>query len=344
MKRSKWMGIAVAVAMLASSMSALSVSAADEVLMGDIDNDGYLTGHDTAMLSRYLLDDTYTLTEDQLSRADITGDGLIDEADVTWIQVNEEYILGDYDLDGYASSDDAYEAMVHLYEGTVEEMTPLQFNLLDVDANGCISYMDAQGIMMFYARRNVGYDQFCDEPFCYYFHCDENSLGKYRMLGDLDGDFVLTDHDALMAAKADTLTLPEGTDIFNYYLKGDVNFDGKIDQTDADWIHEHAEYGIGELRKDGTLGDSDAAYMALQIYATESVGKKLEIVPEKTYDSVLVEGQTTCKIGELDYNLLDANADGKVDTIDAQLLLTSTAYISVGRSYESVYQDVMLSQ
>lgn len=341
MKRSKWMGIAVAVAMLASSMSALSVSAADEVLMGDIDNDSYLTGHDTAMLSRYLLDDTYTLTEDQLSRADITGDGLIDEADVTWIQVNEEYILGDYDLNGYISADDAYEAMVHVYEGTVDEMTPLQFNLLDVDANGYISYMDAQGIMMFYANRTVGFDSFCGEPFCYYYHYEEGSFGSIFNLGDVDNDGVLTDHDALLAAKGGI----QRDDPTGWYtLQSDVNFDGKIDQADADWIHEHAEYGIGELRKDGTLGDSDAAYMALQIYATESVGRELEIVPGETYDSVLVEGQTTCKIGELDYNLLDANADGKVDTIDAQLLLTSTVYISVGRSYESVYQDVMLSR
>lgn len=343
MKRSKWMGIAVAIAMLASSMSALSVSAADEFLMGDIDNDGYLTGHDTAMLSRYLLDDTYTLTEDQLSRADITGDGLIDEADVTWIQVNEEYALGDYDLDGRVIPEDANEIVQHLFNKTVKDMTPLQRNLVDVDANGYVSYMDTQGIIEFYARETVGSDSFCGEPFCYYFHFEEDSLGKHLMLGDLDGDFVLTDHDALMAAKIDTLTLPKDTYILNYYMKGDVNFDGVIDQTDSDWIHEHAEYAIGELRKDGTLGDSSAAYVALQVYAVESVGKELEVVPEKTYDEVLVEGQTKCKIGEVDYNLLDANADGKVDTTDAQLLLTSTAYVSVGRSYESAYRDVMLS-
>ncbi|MGN1402763.1 MAG: dockerin type I domain-containing protein [Ruminococcus sp.] len=337
MKKRNWMGITVAATMLAGSLSALPVSAADDILMGDIDNDGYLTGHDTAMLSRHLLDDTYTLTENQLSRADITGDGLIDEADVTWIQVNEEYALGDYNLDGHTTSDDAHDVMVHYQEQTVDEMTPLQFNLADVDANGCISFLDTIGIMDIYGNYFVGNNIFCGEPFCYYYHYDGS------LLGDMDGDRSLTDHDAIMAAKASTTTPPEDAIAWQNYMMGDVNGDGVIDQEDSDWIHEHAEYAIGDLHKDGSLGDSSAACIALRLYALESMGKEVEIVAEKTYDKILVEGWPKNFIGELDYNLLDANADGKVDATDAQLLLTSSAYVSVGRSYESAYQDVMLS-
>lgn len=343
MKRHNWMGIAIAAAMLTGTLSGLSVSAADSTVPGDIDNDGYLTGHDTAMLSRYLLDDTYTLTEDQLSRADITGDGLIDEADVTWMHVNQEYALGDYDLGGVTTPDDAYYIILHIMEQTIEEMTPLQRNLADTDANGLISYMDIEGIMDIYAKEGVGHEAFCGEPFCYYYHYEEGSLGEYFILGDLDGDLVLTDHDALMAAKIDTLETPKNTTTLHFYMKGDLNYDGKVDQADSDWIHEHAEYAIGELRKDGTLGDSNAAYEALRIYALESVGKEIQIVTGETYDNIIVQDYKQYKIGALDYNLLDANADGKVDMTDAQLLLTSTAYVSVGRSYESAYRDVMLS-
>lgn len=339
MKHKNWIGIAVAAAMAAGSLSAFSVSAENGSFMGDIDNDGYLTGHDTAMLSRYLLDDAYTLTEDQLSRADITGDGLVDEADVTWMHVNEEYALGEYDMDGKQTSDDAFYVMTHIHEQTIDEMTPLQKNLADTDANGVLSYMDTQGVLSFYASSTVGHDKFCGKPFCYYFHYDENFLGTPFVLGDADGDRVLTDHDALLIMKEDTQNITDPYDI----MRRDVNFDGKIDQADSDWIHEHAEYAIGELHKDGSLGNCDAAYYALLIYTAQSVGKEIEVVPKTTYDSVLVKDCNRYKISALDFNLLDANADGKIDTADTQLLLTSTAYISVGHSYESAYQDIMLS-
>ncbi|MGN1402762.1 MAG: dockerin type I repeat-containing protein [Ruminococcus sp.] len=341
MKNCKWMGITVAAAMLAGSLSALPVSAADDILMGDIDNDGYLTGHDTAMLSRHLLDDTYTLTENQLSRADITGDGLIDEADVTWIQVNEEYALGDYEQDGSVTPDDAYYIIVHCRTQTIDEMTPLQFNLADVDANGYISFLDVLGVMEMYTDYFVGGNAFCGEPFCYYYHFDNDSSGY--VLGDMDGDKFVTDHDALMAAKASTTTPPEDAMAWQNYMMGDVNGDGVIDQTDSDWIHEHAEYAIGELRKDGSLGDSSAAYEALRIYALDAIDKKINIITPEYYDSYYATNYSPSEITLVDYNLLDANADGVVDMADAQLLLTSSAYVSVGRSYESAYQEVMLS-
>ena len=50
-------------------------------VLGDVDMDGVVTGHDTAMVSRYVLDDTYTLTEEQLKLADVNEDGVVDQAD-----------------------------------------------------------------------------------------------------------------------------------------------------------------------------------------------------------------------------------------------------------------------
>ena len=75
-------------------LAALPVSAAGTAVTGDIDQDGVITGHDTAMISRYLADDAYTLTEEQLKLADINGDGTVDQTDADLLHAKEVYPLG----------------------------------------------------------------------------------------------------------------------------------------------------------------------------------------------------------------------------------------------------------
>ena len=55
--------LAGVMALAALPVSAMSASAEGAYALGDVDMDGVVTGHDTAMVSRYVLDDTYTLTE-----------------------------------------------------------------------------------------------------------------------------------------------------------------------------------------------------------------------------------------------------------------------------------------
>ncbi len=44
--------------MALSSLPVLGVSVEETYALGDVDMDGVVTGHDTAMVSRYVLDDT----------------------------------------------------------------------------------------------------------------------------------------------------------------------------------------------------------------------------------------------------------------------------------------------
>ncbi|MFR3811396.1 MAG: dockerin type I repeat-containing protein [Ruminococcus callidus] len=58
-----------------------------------MDMDGVITGHDAAVVSRYLHVDNTLLNADQLALADVNGDGVVDQADADWIHENEEVEL-----------------------------------------------------------------------------------------------------------------------------------------------------------------------------------------------------------------------------------------------------------
>ena len=66
----KTLSVCMAAVLALASLPVLGVSAAETTYaLGDVDMDGVVTGHDTAMVSRYVLDDTYSLTDEQLQQA-----------------------------------------------------------------------------------------------------------------------------------------------------------------------------------------------------------------------------------------------------------------------------------
>ena len=79
---------------------------------GDVDRDTVITGHDAALVSRYVLLGDNRLTDKQLKLADINRDGVVDQTDADLIHqqaVENGYWLGDADLDGKLSIDDAFQ-------------------------------------------------------------------------------------------------------------------------------------------------------------------------------------------------------------------------------------------
>ncbi|MFR2443259.1 MAG: dockerin type I domain-containing protein [Ruminococcus sp.] len=79
---------------------------------GDVDRDTFITSHDAAMVSRYILRGDNRLTDKQLKLADINQDGVVDQTDADLIHqqaVENGYWLGDADLDGKLSIDDAFQ-------------------------------------------------------------------------------------------------------------------------------------------------------------------------------------------------------------------------------------------
>lgn len=101
--------------------------------------------------------------------------------------------------------------------------------------------------------------------------------GSTYALGDVDMDGVITGHDAAMVSRM----LHVDSDLLTEEQKvlADVNEDGVIDQTDADWIHENEVFGIGDILKTGKdKGSVDAAWIALTCYSRVSVDNPVEIV------------------------------------------------------------------
>ena len=92
------MMLAGVLALSALPISAMSVGAEGAYAPGDVDMDGVITGHDAAVVSRYLHVDNTLLNADQLALADVNGDGVVDQADADWIHENEAVELGACDI------------------------------------------------------------------------------------------------------------------------------------------------------------------------------------------------------------------------------------------------------
>ncbi len=208
MKTRKVLSFAAAAVMALASLPVLS-AAAENHIPGDVDMDGVLTGHDTAMVSRYIFEDGYSLTEEQLSIADVDGDGAVDQADNEWMHANEVYAIGNLYLeeDYYLSAISAYYALlfdslqhfdvqvdvaeesamasdpsasVYTYcdylegrlklDGTVDQIliSPLQYNLLDGNADGVVDFSDAGDILCASSYETLGLSPYMADG-CYAF-------------------------------------------------------------------------------------------------------------------------------------------------------------------------------
>ncbi len=177
---------AIAAVASVSSLSAFSVSAESAYALGDVDMDGVITGHDSALVSHYLNVDTDSLTTEQYNLADMNQDGIVDQSDADAIHAEEVYRIGDVDLDGEVAVFDAYYLMM-FYASTavgakIEVVDPsaesatnwisqikktdvdavdanvlytidqVTLNLMDCNIDGKISLMDAQEVLCAYAN------------------------------------------------------------------------------------------------------------------------------------------------------------------------------------------------
>ena len=162
---------------------------------GDVDRDTYITSHDAAMVSRYILRGDNRLTDKQLKLADINQDGVVDQTDADLIHqqaLENGYWLGDADLDGKLSIDDAlqivqeYSQNVAILRGDLNvpwmHFSNLQANLSDTTG---FPYPDinldaAMNVLKYYSYRATSHDfgitpyerdvfRNADGQRCYYF-------------------------------------------------------------------------------------------------------------------------------------------------------------------------------
>ncbi|WP_455248479.1 dockerin type I domain-containing protein [Ruminococcus sp.] len=181
------------------ALASLPVSAGaaefDPFPPGDVDRDTYITAHDAAMVSRYILRGDNRLTDKQLKQADINQDGVVDQTDADLIHqqaLENGYWLGDADLNGDLSIDDAlqivqeYSQNAAILRGDLNvpwmHFSSLQANLADTTG---FPYPDinldaAMNVLKYYSYLAAGYDfgitpyerdvfRNADGQRCYYF-------------------------------------------------------------------------------------------------------------------------------------------------------------------------------
>lgn len=190
MKTRKGIAILSAAVMSLCAMPMASVNAADAAVPGDVDGDGVLTGHDAAIVSRYLLKGDIELTDAQLKIADVNRDDMVDQTDADWIFENKVYGLGGVSeakggTGGLKSHRCAAAFVISGRMGAglpvtirdempaAEQMesfsasdwfaddnstTQLQYNLLDVDGDGDIKSNDICYLLNMSAFLGAGYD------------------------------------------------------------------------------------------------------------------------------------------------------------------------------------------
>ncbi len=166
MKTKKMISFATAAVMALSALPVLSAGAADGYVLGDVDKDGMITGHDSALVSRSLYDDTFSLTAEEAAQADVNQDGAVDQADLDWIHENEAICIGK--VDGKSenlSIGDAFYTLVlssafsagktltitddavsldDLWEGKVSQVN---YHLMDCNADGEVTIADAANLL-----------------------------------------------------------------------------------------------------------------------------------------------------------------------------------------------------
>ena len=153
--------------------------------------------------------------------------------------------------------------------------------------------------------------------------------------GDVDMDEVVTGHDAAMVTRYLYVDPHLLTD--QQKQLADVNGDGVIDQSDADQIYASQVYELGNWRKEKPFYAIDTRLTSCQmqlcswVYAGNTVEFGGRAWNAETGQGFLFQKiQETGRISELDYHLMDLDADGDVDAIDALISLYVSALEGAG--------------
>ncbi len=171
MKTKKTIAMTLVAVMSLAAMPVLSANAESAYALGDVDMDGVITGHDTAMVSRHIFDDSYTLTDEEMALADVNQDGVVDKLDNEQIHANEVYMIGEINGDkcdvraaynillasSYLSSGYEFEQGNGVAECTFSfgssmanecAIDEVARNLMDANADGEITIEDAAAILI----------------------------------------------------------------------------------------------------------------------------------------------------------------------------------------------------
>lgn len=252
----------------------MSITSAEDGLKGDVDMDGVITGHDAAIVSQYadgIL--KISLSEEQLTLADMNEDGIIDAVDAALIAENQKYALCDMNEDGKIDLSDGTKV---LRMACLRKIDPeIYFNeseiRADIDCNGVIDVYDAYCIMEYYGMSFSNDSVFED--------------GKYYFIitPEMEQERLKLEPYVELHPEANIQTLQELYDLqwnVNDYL--DVDGDNDVTLSDVNsilqvyagrmaGIYQSSANDKADVNLDGTI-DIDDATLILKVYAKNMAG------------------------------------------------------------------------
>ena len=274
----KLVSLVTALAMM-SGMALCASAEGTTFAMGDVDMDGIITGHDTAMVSRYLVDGDITLTEEQLKLADVDGDGEVTQADADKLYNEmQEYELYDMDMDGSVLLKDTYPILKML---ALQRIDPeIDFGgkgiRADVDCNGVIEIYDVYIIIGSYARTTASLPRFEDGKYYDIMTAEEEQEYLYdvqvyypeiKTLNDLYEMQVKDNWKNYMDINGDSeLTVSDATTVLQMYAENAAG----VKQVNADDGDENIT-DKADVNMDGKIGVDDAT-LILKAYAMNAAG------------------------------------------------------------------------
>ena len=150
--------------------------------------------------------------------------------------------------------------------------------------------------------------------------------------GDVDMDGYITAHDAAVVSRA--LYVDETALNDEQKQLADVNGDGVVDQTDADWIYEHSEYKLGAVNQKEYMSSTTLFYQMYYI-ARKGAGYHDALLTDGSIPESFAEENEVYHdncITQVCYNLLDVNGDGVLDIDDVYVTAFTTARCGAGLS------------
>ncbi len=216
---------------------------------GDVNMDGTVNQQDTVLLQQYLTDNN---TQINLALADVDLNDEINEADVELLR---KYVVGGYNITLpviYQSGDVNMDGTINqqdtvlLQQYLADNNTKINLALADLDLNGEINKADVELLRKYVAG---GYD--ITLPITYQW-------------GDVNGDGEVTSKDLVRLSKYLKGTLEEGETV--NLAVADLDLNGEIDERDLDVLAKSFSdwdvtlpllYQWGDVNMDGKVDETD---------------------------------------------------------------------------------------
>lgn len=215
---------------IAGSFTANAASLPDDkvkFIFGDINNDGKITNTDAKLVAQIVAEKTSRgFSQEQIRRADVNGDGFVTSADTTMIITfasrfasNPKKVYGDADNSGKVTLYDA--AYVEEYVKYGSHRGSINLMAADVNADGVVNSFDFELINAFRVS---------------------NKLSTLLInWGDVnsDGRITIDDYRKIKNLAAENTSVQFTSAELR---RADINLDGYVDNTDADWLMHYISY------------------------------------------------------------------------------------------------------